>query len=215
MVKCELTFAACEELLQRIKGVISVSVLGPAEGEISEIHILAGGMRNPKQIVRDVQSAIAAAFGVLVEYRIISVAQIEDSLLPRAANKRLIISGMTQSVVKGKHSVKVVLTCDETEYTGTYEGAYSPYSAHFAAAYATIDAINSFCTKCVFNVLDVKKTIVSDRCVWNVAVEYTTNGTSALVCVAVFENGDESNSVIRATLDAVNRLVAYEDQAQQ
>lgn len=215
MEKCELTFAACEELLQRIKGVISVSVIGPSEGNISEIHILAGGLRNPKQIVRDIQSAIAAAFGVTVEYRIISVAQIEDALLPRTADKRLVIIGTAQSVIKGKHKVSVTLSCGDTEYTGSYESAYSPYSAHFAAAYACIDAINSFSSKCVFNVLDVKKIIIADQCVWNVAIEYAANGMNALVCGAVFENGDECNSIIRATLDAVNRLVAYDEQSSQ
>lgn len=65
----------CQALLAQLPGVFA-SGIRLDQGEMVEIHILASASRSAKQIVRDVQSAIFAVYGVEVDHRIISVAQL-------------------------------------------------------------------------------------------------------------------------------------------
>ena len=48
------------------------------DGTISAIHIVSSTKRSPKQIVRDVESVMAADFGIKVDHRKISIARVED-----------------------------------------------------------------------------------------------------------------------------------------
>ena len=64
------------ELLSNLTGVFASNVDIAEDGSIREIHILGSQSRNPKQIARDVQSALASAFDIRIDHRIISIAQI-------------------------------------------------------------------------------------------------------------------------------------------
>ena len=65
-----------ERLLCSLAGVVSARVVANPLGKLEEIHILASPQLNPKQIVRNVGSALSAGLGIVVDHRIISVAQI-------------------------------------------------------------------------------------------------------------------------------------------
>src|SRR4051812_23792665 len=67
--------ADVEQLLTGLAGVISARVVTNTNGRLDEIHILASDHLHPKQIVRNVESALTAGFGITVDRRIISVAQ--------------------------------------------------------------------------------------------------------------------------------------------
>ncbi len=65
-----------EKLLASLSGVISAHVVADSAGQIVEIHILAAPDLHPKQVVRNVESALSAGLGLEVDRRIVSVAQI-------------------------------------------------------------------------------------------------------------------------------------------
>jgi hypothetical protein len=65
-----------ERLLASLAGVVSAHVVADAEGQIIEIHVLAAPDLHPKQVVRNVESALSAGLGLQVDRRIVSVAQI-------------------------------------------------------------------------------------------------------------------------------------------
>ncbi|MGD8276945.1 MAG: hypothetical protein PVH00_02915 [Gemmatimonadota bacterium] len=72
-----------ERLLCSLAGVVSARVVANPLGRLEEIHILASPMLSAKQIVRNVQSALSAGLGIIVDRRIVSVAQIRrDALEP-------------------------------------------------------------------------------------------------------------------------------------
>ena len=71
-----------ELALHKITGVRGASVAG--QGEPSEIHIVAASDRNPKQIVRDVQSLALAGFGIKIDRRIVSIVRLEGDGTPSA-----------------------------------------------------------------------------------------------------------------------------------
>ncbi|MEE8267728.1 MAG: hypothetical protein V3R97_02340, partial [Gemmatimonadales bacterium] len=67
-----------ENLLTSLEGVLSARVVTTPLGEVSEVHILAQAGLSPKQVVRNVESALLAQLGLKVDHRKISVAQTAD-----------------------------------------------------------------------------------------------------------------------------------------
>lgn len=65
-----------EQLIGALTGVVSAHVVTSPGGEIVEIHVLAKPTLHPKQVVRNVESALSAALGIQVDRRVVSVAQI-------------------------------------------------------------------------------------------------------------------------------------------
>ena len=79
-------------LIRRLSGVCSATVCLDEAGNISEIHVLAGSMRSPKQVMRDVESALAATFGIQVDHRVISVAQLKQEAASMEPSSRVMPS---------------------------------------------------------------------------------------------------------------------------
>ncbi|HUH12460.1 MAG TPA: hypothetical protein VMK65_05100 [Longimicrobiales bacterium] len=65
-----------EQLLRSLQGIISARVVGAPDGRPVEIHILASPELHPKQVVRNVESALSAGLALEVDRRIISVSQL-------------------------------------------------------------------------------------------------------------------------------------------
>ena len=110
----------CGALLSKIPGVFSANVSEDELGDIAEIHILASTRRNAKQISRDVQSAIAAAFHREVDHRTISIAQIDSAAYAGVDDRRmrqaarLRYAGMNVSMREGRRVYQVRLTREDT-----------------------------------------------------------------------------------------------------
>jgi hypothetical protein len=72
-----------ERLLCSLAGVVSARVVANPLGRLDEIHVLASPALSPKQVVRNVESALSAGLGIVVDRRIVSVAQIRrDAIDP-------------------------------------------------------------------------------------------------------------------------------------
>jgi hypothetical protein len=65
-----------ERLLCSLSGIVSARVIANALGRLDEIHILASDALHPKQVVRNVESALSAGLGIVIDRRVISVAQV-------------------------------------------------------------------------------------------------------------------------------------------
>ena len=88
-----------ENLLTSLTGVLSASVVVNPQGEVTEIHVLTRNDVSPKQMVRNVESALMAQLGMKIDHRKISVAQTadvrpieqlqEDAIMARV-NKRVV-----------------------------------------------------------------------------------------------------------------------------
>lgn len=70
--------ADAEALLASLAGVVSAHVATDEDGTVAEIHILARAGLHPKQVVRNVESALSAGLGLAVDRRIVSVAQVRS-----------------------------------------------------------------------------------------------------------------------------------------
>ncbi|CAN5892080.1 hypothetical protein BH23GEM9_BH23GEM9_02110 [soil metagenome] len=69
-----------EGLIAALHGVMAARVTLSPGGRLEEIHVLADDRMHPKQIVRNIESALSAGLGMDVDRRVISVAQVKPDL---------------------------------------------------------------------------------------------------------------------------------------
>lgn len=195
----------CESTIQKIKDVIaSRVVLGP-DGSIEEVHVLAGSGRLPKYIVRDVGSAILAAFGVQVDRRKISIAQVNEEHAERDKGRPRLVK-VALATGAGDAEVSVQIALGEVIALGTAKGVPTPNRWLWLSAEATLNAL------CRFLPAQVKITL-SDIC-----VAMSKSVRVALVTLTLLEDGqelilsgscpityDDREAAVKATLDAINR----------
>lgn len=69
-----LPLAPAEDLLRTLESVVSARIDADQSGGIEAIHVLVTGELKPKNVVRNIESALAAHFGLRVDHRKVSVA---------------------------------------------------------------------------------------------------------------------------------------------
>ncbi len=69
-----------EQLLTSLAGIVSARAVTGAGGDLEEIHVLATAALHPKQIARNIESALSAGLGIEINRRIISIAQLRAGL---------------------------------------------------------------------------------------------------------------------------------------
>jgi len=208
--KVENAVADYEDMIRQIKDVISARIVTDTMGGIAEIHVLAGSARGPKQVVRDVESAFMAQFGISIDHKKISVAQMrEDENLrpslevrPRVTSVTVLSSGRTMEA-------RVQVALGEETFEGTASGPSTASNKLRLISQATALALEEF-TKGICNIVveDITTIVLSRRPVVAVSIAVVTNiGEERLIGVA-FVNDDEREAAVKATLDAVNRRMA-------
>src|SRR6478735_7921695 len=86
-----------ERELCRLPDVSAARVVTDDIGRPTEVHILAAGIKHPKQVVRDVQSVALASFGIELDRRIVSVVQLHTdgeptvTPAPTAADRSVLV----------------------------------------------------------------------------------------------------------------------------
>lgn len=200
-----------ESLIGQLPGVISCRVRVNDWGAIEEIHVLAALERSPKQLVRDIESSLAARWGIDIDHRKISIAQITGE--PEPLPVRLILDHVQVHTEVGKSSVEVrvrlVLTGDrETSFEGHASGPYSRQHLLNLAAEATVRALNSTLRTGYLLALD-GATVIPGAAGRQVAVVQvsllTPRGDEEVLSGACVVAYDQAEAVVRATLDATNR----------
>jgi hypothetical protein len=69
-----LPLKKAEELLATLQDVVSARIVADSTGAIDSIHVLVMGTTSPKQVVRNIESALMAQLGIRIDHRKISVA---------------------------------------------------------------------------------------------------------------------------------------------
>ncbi|GAV22828.1 hypothetical protein [Carboxydothermus pertinax] len=203
--------AELELLLGRIKGVNAARVVLDGEGKVDEIHLLAGSTRSPKQIVRDVESALLASFNIAIDHKKISIAQVEESeeddtreeIRPQVAKVDMVLE---QNIVK----VNVELAIGEARISGDAEGPATSQNRKRLLALATVYAVENFLNKNgIFVVEDVQELYISGKKAIVVAIAAILGREEENYLGAAYANGDEREAVVKATLAAINRRLRF------
>lgn len=206
-----VTVAQVQELIAQVPGVASCRVVTNDWGAIEELHVIGTLERHPKQISRDIQSALQAGLGLSVDHRKISIAQLHglEPTLPPPRLRLLnvdVISDLTQGVMR----VRVVLGHEQdpdTVYTGEAQGGYGRLQILRLSAEATLLAVNQVVTAGrAFAFEDVCQVRLhgTDAIVTTVSLLAQPRLGELLAGVALVKH-DIPDAVVRATLDAINR----------
>ena len=207
-------------LLAQLPGVFAAGLRSDDSGMPTEIHILAAMDRNPKQIVRDVQSALFAAYGLEVDHRIISVAQLpqnpldatdtpnsDEQTVSITPDVRLLVAGVESRLKNGGYSIAVHLAHAGQIYTGEAHCRDTSIQRCRAIAQATLDAVHQFLGSEVFSLLEVKQTSVWGETVAMTVLEYAGDSDTNVLIGAAMQSGDMPLSIVHSTLDALNRYI--------
>lgn len=204
-----------EHTISQVGEIKAARVVVTSEGEVAEIHVLALPSKSPKQLVRDIESAIMATFGIPVDHRKISIAQLGPDCLPEDDEiddpfdaTRLRIIGIDVSVSGVRASASVTLEMGGRQFIGMEGGPASQTGRTRFIALATLDAVRQYITDgAAFALEDVTlqrlgRETVAVSCVSLV----TPYGEQSFSGSAVVRH-NENDSIVRATLDAINRRI--------
>jgi hypothetical protein len=201
-----------ESIVCRLRDVIAVSVVADEKGDVAEVHVLTGSGRSPKQVVRDVESAVMARLGIAIDHKKISIAQVEDGA-PRYDHTRLKFSDVSISLNGSRTEATVRMIKDGAVYCGSASGTGSPTSQMKLIAGATLRAIEDSGLGDASLVLeDACETAAGGRRIAVVVVNLITDRGEDLLSGSAVIKQDVWKAVVNATLDAVNRrLCALHD----
>ena len=194
-----------QELICRLEGVQAAQVVFAENGMPCEIHVLAGPEKSSKSLVRDIQSALTAQFGVQVDHRIISVAQLSEGLAPRG-DFRLAHTGLEIKSAGGRVSASVTLARGCDTYTGHGESANTPFARRRCVSEAALAAVNRAAGETCFELASVVAVTLAGQGIV-VAQVYSLRDGQRLLGSA-FLNEDPDNAAVHSVLSAVNRRLS-------
>jgi len=215
----------CREILSQLPGMFAVR-LRFDNGQLVEVHVLASTERNPKQIARDIQSTLFAVYGIEIDHRIISIAQLPqdpfaapvpaaeeeaaEPVVQEVHDTRLLFSGINVHQSCGCFDINVQLTCDGQTYEGCGHCRDTIAQRNRIVAQATTEAVNTFLGQEYFNSLDVKLVPIWGITVAVTLIEYqeTLRSEPIMLVGAAAMTDNALDGIVRSTLDALNRSIA-------
>ena len=195
------------DLIDKLPGVIKSSIVQSGDA-ITEIHVLSDMSRSPKQIARDIQSAILVQFNTTIDHKLISIAQI-PSENSRKIKDRLVFEEISIAKSKNRSTAAVSLCDGESTFSGEASALNDSVDVNKMICQATLNAVSNFIEPDMsLSPIDVK-------------LFDLTEGKAVAVCIAVkfrnsverclgssFVGDDAGYAVVKATLDALNRRIS-------
>lgn len=205
--------AEIEEVLSQVAEIKAARVVASGGGLIEEIHVLALPTKSPKQLVRDIESTIMATFGIAIDHKVISIAQLGQDALQKSDTKvqaRALIRGITAEVTGVSANSTVTLELEGDLYIGKATGPASQTGRQRLVAQATLNAVEEYLQGTMsFALEDVEivrlgREAVAVSCI----VLVTSLGEQAFSGSALVRQ-NENDSIVKATLDAINRRLGF------
>src|SRR4051794_36662326 len=142
-----------ENLLTSLEGILSARVVTTPLGEVAEVHVLAQAGLAPKQLVRNIESALLAQLGLKIDHRKISIAQTadmkpiealeRDAVRDRVLQRAVLFENLAAGPSRRPHRISISVTLSyrgQTE-TAEEEATDTPRSRVEAAAKAAVGVV--------------------------------------------------------------------------
>lgn len=206
-----------ENLLTQLEGVLSARLVTTPLGEVSEVHVLAQAGLSPKQLVRNIESALLAHLGLKVDHRKISIAQTAEvrpiETLEKAAVRERVLQRSilyedvaVQSAQRPQRvAVSVTLSCAGRQESAAEEVPDTPRSRVEGAARAAVKVVERFVEKAGLALESVQLLDAVDRSVVFVAVQGIGGRDSVLLTGTAEVRQHPERAAVFAVLDATNR----------
>lgn len=195
-----------KKLICKLSDIKFCSVVCNQNNEIEEIHVLSGVNRNVKQLVRDIQSAISAKFGINIDYKIISIAQINEIDLKEV---RLRLNSVSAKNIDNSIEATVTLEYEDKLFEGKAKRVKSRNNKIKAIAEATLIAVESYLgIEQAFFLEDIRVVEISSGELCTAVVGYSFGGKEELLSGCSLVIDDENESACKSVLSAVNRKIS-------
>jgi hypothetical protein len=216
--------ARAETTIRRLREVESVSVL--AEGEaIREIHVLTSSERPPKNLVRDIQTALRAGLGLDIDHRVVSIAraeprsaaaavaqaELEEALesAPEPRGDRIRFESVNLFVSGARTQAQVELRWRGLPRIGSASGWSTRDEAHVLVATATAAAVQEFLADPVaLRVAGVEFVDIARTRLAVVSMALLAHRQEKLLTGSCAIEQDTPQAVVLASLGALNRIVS-------
>ena len=208
-----------ENLITALTGVLSARVVVTPLGEVSEVHVLTKSDMQPKQVVRNIESALMAQLGFKIDHRKISVAQTADVRPIEALQEEAISERSKRRVVVFKNlevrpsarpqrvQLRVTLAFGEKEAQAEEVGTDTTRNRVEAAARATASCLDDLLLDNSIALEGAQIIEAFDRKFVLVAV-HGLGGREAQLLTGTCEIRESAErSAVLAVLDATNRWV--------
>jgi hypothetical protein len=209
----QVSISEIEEALCQVAEIKAARVVTSPDGVIQEIHVLALPSKSPKQLVRDIESTIMASFGIAVDHRRISIAQLGPEMMPKTDTQdvnRARIKSINKKV-SGVHSaVTVELELEGDDYVGEASGAASQTGRLRLVAQATLNAVEQYTHGSYsFALEDVAIVQLGREQVAVCCMALVTPLGEQTFAGSALVRQNEKDSIVKATLDAINRRMGF------
>jgi hypothetical protein len=204
-----------EDELCRLSGVLAVRVVGDRTDRPVEVHVLADQTKTPKQTVRDVRAVAHTVFGIELDHRIVSVAQLDTNesdtpvgiVLP-TAERRVRVGAVHTDTDGLRAEVRVTLVDDEREHVGYAEGSIAAVARPQLVATATLDALRQIEPAAdAVHLASAEISRVGSNRVAVVTVVYVDPPLELFVSGSAVVRRERDDAIARALLDATNRRI--------
>ncbi len=200
-----MDFASLKNMIAKIDGVMNVKLIVEND-ELTEVHILANSLRAPKQIVRDIESSLLAAFDYRIDRKIISIAQIQTE--DTEALRRVKYCGIDLKTEGNALECTVSLLHDGEEFGEPISGIKTAANRRKIVADAAIKTIEKILGQAfLFNIEDVIVNTSRDITYVSVLVNMVLNENEQTMIGSAIVKHDINEAIAKATLDAVNRRI--------
>lgn len=197
-----------EATLAQVQGVFASRVVMCGGREMGEIHIVASTRRKPKQIIRDIETLLYVKHGVRIDYRKISLVQLEDEDLHRLPLARPEIRQVLEDDLGDQKRIRVEIQGAGRIVQGEARERTDKFLLFQTAARATVDCLEKLLGQQMDVRLENATTLRLDsREVALVIVTCIIQGREETFVGASFVGARPAEAAARATLDAINRRV--------
>ncbi len=210
-----------EDALGQVAEIKAARVVTSTTGAIEEIHVLALPTKTAKQLVRDIESTLMASFGINVDHKKISVAQLGRAVADEVAKlpptepqvetmMRPKIISINTSITGLSAGATVTLEIGGNTFVGSAEGPASQSGRLRMLALSALDALEQWSGEMVnFALEDVAIVQLGHEMVAVACIVLVTNFGEQTFTGSSLVRHNEKDAVVRATLDALNRRIGF------
>jgi hypothetical protein len=206
-----------ENLLTSLEGILSARVVTTPLGEVSEVHVLASSGLAPKQLVRNIESALLAQLGLKIDHRKISIAQTadvkpiealeRDTVRDKVLQRAVLFENLTVAPGRRPHRILISVTLSyrgQTE-SAEEESSDTPRNRVEAAAKAAVTVLDRLMADSSLALEGAKIVEAFDREFAFVGVQGLGGRETLLLSGTAEIKESAERAAVFAVLDATNR----------
>lgn len=197
-----------EKTIEKLDSVISSKIVLSENDDFEEIHIVSNGTRSSKQIVRDIQSILIAKYSIQINYKKISIAEIQDENLKKF-HPRLKLVSVAYENNGQKAKVKVALENNKKVFENSSSGLNTGRNIDRMLVDLTLKTVEeAYGYEDIFTLEDMKIVNLSTDKVVIVVITGIKDNNAERFCGSSLIKLDYKEAVVKATLDALNRFTS-------